>query len=258
MTPEEFRLLIPQYLAGQLTDAESALFAEELKNNSALRCEVEELRSLWDDLALLPETKPSPALRARFYQKLNALQRAPKPAPWWTLALPRQLAFGLLLFAVGLYVGRVSMDARVHQGEIAQMRSQVEGLQEMVALSLLDRQSATSRLEGVAWSSRVERPNSELLAALVLALNHDPNVNVRLSSIDALEKFTRDAAVSKALVDSIQRQDSPLVQVALIDSLVHLRNRGAADELKKLTADIEVNPAVRQRAQWGLEKLTYQ
>jgi len=258
MTPEEFRLLIPQYLAGQLTPSESALFAEELKNSAALRGEVEELRSLWEDLALLPESQPSPALRARFYQRLNALQRAPKRAPWWTLHWPRQLAVGLFLFAGGLYVGRVTMDARVHSGEMAQMRSQVQGLQEMVALSLLDRQSATSRLEGVVWSSRVERPNSELLTALVLALNHDPNVNVRLSSIDALEKFTRDAAVSKALVDSIQRQDSPLVQVALIDSLVHLRNRDAAGELKKLTADTEINPAVRQRAQWGLEKLTYQ
>jgi hypothetical protein len=258
MTLEECRLLIPQFLAGQLTPAESELFTAELTNNSALRCEVEELRSLWEDLALLPEAQPSPALRARFYQKLNALQRTPKRAPWWTLHWPRQLAVGLLLFAVGLYIGRVSMDARVHSDEMAQMRSQVQGLQEMVALSLLDRQSATSRLEGVAWSSRVERPNSELLTALVLALNHDPNVNVRLSSIDALEKFTRDAAVSKALVDSIQRQDSPLVQVALIDSLVHLRNRDAAGELKKLTADTEINPAVRQRAQWGLEKLTYQ
>ena len=258
MTLEDFRLLIPQYLANQLNPGENELFAEELKNNAVLRCEVEDLRPLWEDLALLPEEEPSTALRARFYQRLNALQRAPKRAPWWTLALPKQLAAAIVLFAVGLYVGRVTMDARVHADEMAQMRSQVQGLQEMVALSLLDRQSVTSRLEGVAWSSRVERPNSELLGALVLALNHDPNVNVRLSSIDALEKFTRDAAVSKALVDSIQRQDSPLVQVALIDSLVHLRDRSAAVELKKLTADSDVNPAVRQRAQWGLDKLTYQ
>jgi anti-sigma factor RsiW len=261
MTPEDCRLLIPEYLSGRLTPVEKEFFEREIENDPGLRREVYELRSLWEGLALLPEERPSAAMRAQFYKKLNALQRGARlveKRPWWTLAWPRQLAAAALLFAVGLYAGRESVDARVHKDEIAEMRSQVQGLQEMVALSLLDRQSANSRLEGVAWGSRVERPNNELLAALVLALNHDPNVNVRLSSIDALEKFAHEAAVSQALVDAIGRQDSPLVQVALIDSLVHIRNRGAAVELKKLTSDTETNPEVRQRAQWGLEKLTYQ
>lgn len=262
MTPEDYRLLIPEYLSGRLTAVETSFFESTIAADAALRVEVEELRSLWQGLALLAEEKPSPAMRAQFYQKLNALQRGnARPVEkhsWWNLAWPKQLAFGALVFAVGILAGRVSLDQRVHKDEIAQMRSQVQGLQEMVALSLLERQSATSRLEGVAWSNKVNRPNDQLLNALVATLNHDPNVNVRLSSLDALEKFTGDGVISKALVDSIQRQDSPLVQVALIDSLVRIRDHSAAGEFKKLTVDSEINPAVRQRAQWGLEKLTYQ
>lgn len=262
MTPEDYRLLIPEYLSGRLTAVESAFFENAMAADSGLRAEVEELRSLWQGLALLAEEKPSAAMRAQFYRKLNALPRghgrSVERHSWWNLAWPKQLAFGALLFAVGLFAGRATLDQRVHTDEIAQMRSQVRGLQEMVALSLLERQSPTSRLEGVAWSNKIDRPNEELLNALVAALNHDPNVNVRLSSLDALEKFTGDGAISKALVDSIQRQDSPLVQVALIDSLVRIRDHSAADEFKKLTVASEVNPAVRQRAQWGLEKLTYQ
>ena len=262
MTPEDYRLLIPEYLSGRLTAVETSFFENAIAADAGLRAEVAELRSLWQGLALLAEEKPSPAMRAQFYQKLNALQRGDAgPAEkhsWWKLAWPKQLAFGALVFAVGLFAGRASLDQRVHKDEMAQMRSQVQGLQEMVALSLLERQSPTSRLEGVAWSNKVDRPNDQLLNALVGALNYDSNVNVRLSSIDALEKFTSDGAISKALIDSIQRQDSPLVQVALIDSLVRIRDHSAAPEFKKLTADLEINPAVRQRAQWGLEKLTYQ
>lgn len=263
MTPEECRLSIPQYLSGDLTPAESAAFEEELAASAVLRLEVAELRELWNGLALVPEQQPSPALRAQFYQKLNQLERDPSsPAPkrfssWRFGPLP-QLAAGLLIFVLGLYLGRVEFDERAHVNEIAQMRSQVQSLREMVALSLLDRQSATSRLEGVSWGSQVDRPNEELLTALLLALNHDANVNVRLSSLDALEKFTKNAAVGQALIDSIQRQDSPLMQIALIDSLVHIRNRSAAQELKKITADRSLNPAVRQRAQWGLQKLNYE
>jgi len=262
MTPEDYRLLIPEYLSGRLTAVESSLFESAIAADAGLRGEVEELRSLWQGLSLLPEEKPSPAMRAQFYQKLNALQKgSPRPVEkqsWWSLAWPKQLTFGAALFALGLIAGRISLNQSVRTDEIAQMRSQVRGLQEMVALSLLERQSPTSRLEGVAWSNKIDRPNEQLLNALVSTLNQDPNVNVRLSSIDALEKFSGDEAISKALVDSIQRQDSPLVQVALIDSLVRMRDHSAAGAFKKLTVASEVNPAVRQRAQWGLEKLTYQ
>ncbi len=271
MTPEECRLVIPQYLSGDLTLAETAVFEEQLAASPALRLEVEELRALWDDLGELPQPEPSAALRARFYQRLNKLtydsqQPAAKTSRFssWKFGPLAQLAAGLLIFASGLYLGRVQFEEHSRNDEMAQMRTQVQGLREMVALSLLERQSATSRLQGVSWSSQVDRPNSELLSALLLALNHDANVNVRLSSLDALEKFTKldkstqNAALGQALVDSIQSQDSPLVQIALIDSLVHIRNRSAAPELKKLTTDTTANPAVRQRAQWGLQRLNYE
>jgi hypothetical protein len=262
MTPDEYRLSIPQYLAGQLPQAERHLFEEQLAASPELRVETEELRALWEGLALLPEEQPSPAMRARFYQKLNALDR-PYGLPavkrfGWNLGPLLQLALGLLIFAVGIYVGRLRFDDRKDAGEIAQMTAQVQNLREMVALSLLERQSATSRLEGVSWSSRVARPNEQLLSALLSALNRDSNVNVRLSSLDALERFAKNPEVSQALVDSIRRQDSPLVQIALIDSLVQIRNRAAATEFEKLTTDADVNPAVRQRARWGLQKLSYE
>jgi HEAT repeat protein len=138
---------------------------------------------------------------------------------------------------------------------VQQLHSQVQDLRRTVALSLLERQSATSRLEGISWSTRVDHPDPELISALLTALNHDSNINVRLSSLDALEKFTSDANVRRALIASIQGQDSPLVQIALIDALVHIGDNSAAGEFRRLTNESDVNAAVQQRARWGLEKL---
>jgi hypothetical protein len=132
----------------------------------------------------------------------------------------------------------------------------VQELRQTVALTLMDRQSATSRMEGVSWSMQMDQLDPELRNALVQALNHDPNTNVRLASLDALEKFTRDKDVRQALVSSIRQQDSPLVQIALIDSLVHIQDRAAAGEFRKLTEDQALNAAVQQRARWGLQKLS--
>ena len=260
MTFEEIRSLIPPYLSGQLTPPEKDLFEEQLSQSSELRTETEELRKLWNQLGLLSEEQPSMALRARFYQRLNAIQRhrdvpvRGKFSPW-RLSIWQQVAVALGVFLLGLFAGRVQFE---RHGEVAQLRTEVQSLHETVALSLLDRQSAASRLEGVAWSSRVQQPDHELLSALVTTLNRDPNTNVRLAALDALEKFSGDKATRKALVDSLSVQNSPLVQIALIDALVHLRDAEAAQPLRKLSGDAAVNVTVRQRAEWGLEKLNYQ
>jgi hypothetical protein len=81
---------------------------------------------------------------------------------------------------------------------------------------------------------------------------------VRLSSLNALERFSNEATVRKALIESVAAQDSPLMQIALIDELVQLRENNAGRELRNLSANQAVNVSVRQRAQWGLTKLGFE
>lgn len=265
MTFEEIRLMIPQYLSGRLAPAEKDAFEAQLNASAELRIEVEELRSLWEELGSLPKEEPSEELRARFYQKLNAVARERSRSSegwyaWWKPGLQglvRQTAVAVAVFALGLYVGHSNRSGPASTQEVKRLDSEVQNLRQTVALSLLERQSATSRLEGVSWSSRVEHPDRDLVSALLSTLNGDPNINVRLAALDALEKFSNDTTVRKALIGSISRQDSPLVQIALIDAVVHMRDNAAAGELRKLTSDAEVNAEVRQRAQWGLEKLSF-
>jgi HEAT repeats len=266
MTYEEIRLLIPQYLSGQLTPAEEDIFKTELNASPELGVEVEELRSLWDKLGSLPEAWPSEALRARFYQKLSAIGNEHGRVydggyVWWKSGLQglvRQAAIVVMVFGAGLFVGHKNPGAPAPAQDVKRLDAEVQSLRQTVALSLLERQSATSRLEGISWSSRVARPDGDLISALLNTLNHDPNINVRLSALDAVEKLSGDASVGKALIDSLPQQDSPLVQIALIDALVHMRDSAASGQLRKLSGDSEANAAVRQRAQWGLQKLTYQ
>jgi HEAT repeats len=269
MTSDEIRVLIPQYLAGQLTPSEKLLFEAQLDTNAELRQELEELRPLWDELGSLPQEEPSAALRARFYRKLNDVNTG-RSRPfksdfaWWKpglAGLVRQAAVALVLFGLGLYVGRAKWTIPhpvESTDEVKRLGTEVQSLRQTVALSLLERQSATSRLEGISWSNRVEHPDEDLVSALLTVLNHDSNINVRLSALDALGKFADEPRVRTALVSAIPHQDSPLLQIALIDALVHMRDNSAAKELRKLKADTDANPAVRQRAAWGLQKLSYQ
>jgi HEAT repeat protein len=248
MSEEDAAARMLRYLNGELPDADPGVKAE-----------AELLRALWEELGQLPQPDPSGAMRARFYQKLNAhVTRNAAPASVWRRWLMPQLAAACIVFLVGMGVGRMDKPA-TPPPEISQLRTQVEDLRQTVALSLMDKQSsASSRLQGIAWSSQVDRPDQELLTALLTTLNHDQNVNVRLAALDALEKFTSDSSVRKALEQSIPRQQSPLMQIALIDSLVHAHDGEAANEFKQLSGNADVNAEVRQRARWGLEKLNFE
>ena len=109
---------------------------------------------------------------------------------------------------------------------------------------------------GVTYSEQISQPDRQVLDALLQAVNHDSNVNVRLSAVDALQKFAADPELTRAMVDSIPVQDTPLVQIALIDMLVQLNARGRdARTWRGLSKNLQLDEMVRQRAAWALHKM---
>jgi HEAT repeat protein len=86
-------------------------------------------------------------------------------------------------------------------------------------------------------------------------LRRDPNVNVRLAAVDALKRFSNDQTVRANLATSLSANDSPLVQIALIEALVDLRDRSAAPAIRKLGASENVDQLVRERARLALERI---
>jgi hypothetical protein len=139
--------------------------------------------------------------------------------------------------------------------EIVAMRAELRDLREMITLSLMQQQSASNRLKGVSWSGQIDRPSNEVVAALLDTLMHDPNVNVRLATIDALERFASQDIVRRGTIQAVDRQVSPLVQIALIDFMVKVNERESIGTLRRLSEDPKVNAAVRARAAWGLQQL---
>jgi hypothetical protein len=131
----------------------------------------------------------------------------------------------------------------------------VASMRQLVTLSLLQQQSPSARMRGITYSYQVERPDAQVENALLFAVNHDSNVGVRLSAVDALQKYARVPEISRGMIEAISTQENPLVQIALIDTLVQMNDGAVAPVLQKLESDSKVNEAVRQRAAWGLRKL---
>ena len=242
-----------------LGETEGEEFAAHIASCEECRNEVSRICGLWQSLDLLPMEEPSGKLRDRFYEMLGAYRQGlaaaeARPAKrWWTMPA-WQVAAAAALLAVGMGFG-YGVRGDKSRPELAQLREEVTSMRQMVALSLLQQQSASERLRGVSWAYQAEPSDREVLGALVTAVNHDANVNVRLAAVDALRRFAASPETRRAVVDALPTQTTPLVQVALIDLLVDFKDRNAADALTKLAANREVNDGVRQQARWALEKL---
>ncbi len=268
MNCERVREQIPELLAGRLEAAVRQRLIDHLDTCAGCRAEVAQLGVVFRGLEAMEEAEPGPAMKGRFLEALRAYQEGYHdaerrlsyliPKRRWYRQPAWQAAAAAVLLAAGVLGGRY-LGPRGQQAaggsEIAQLRGQVESLRQMVALSLLDQQSASSRLRGVTYSYQIAQPDREVEQALLHAANRDSNVNVRLAAVDALSKFAGDAAIRRALADSLSVQDSPLVQVALIDVMALANAHEAEPALHKLSSDPIANDAVRQRAAAALAKL---
>jgi hypothetical protein len=248
MTCEEARIQM-------LGEAEGKDFAAHLSSCEACRNEVARIGTLWQSLDLLPVEEPSGKVRERFYEMLSAYRQGLASADSRKAYRWGQLAAAAAMLAVGLGVGYVARGSGQPPAEVSQLREEVASMRQLVALSLMQQQSASERLRGVSWAYQAEPSDREVLGALVTAVNQDTNVNVRLAAVDALRRFAASPETRRAVVEALPSQTTPLVQVALIDLLVDFKERSAAGVLKTMAANREVNDGVRQQAEWALEKL---
>src|SRR5262249_37675651 len=157
----------------------------------------------------------------------------------------------LLGFLGGHYIDRDPNDANTRK-QLAELQGELHKTSQLVAISLLQQQSPSERLRGVDWSTRVT-PDPQILDALQHTLRYDSSADVRLAALDALGRYGHQPKVSRALVDALDTQESPLVQLALIDVLVDLHESNAIEPLKRLQNEPKVNPAVREHADWGIK-----
>jgi hypothetical protein len=139
--------------------------------------------------------------------------------------------------------------------EIAELRGELAGMRQMVAVSMMQQPAASDRLKGVNWTYQTEQPGDELLSVLLDTLMHDPNVNVRLATVDALRQFGQKPAVRRGVIEAMKKQESPIVQVALIDLAVALQEKESISTLKEFAQNQKVDAIVRDRAQKGLSEL---
>jgi anti-sigma factor RsiW len=275
MNCQQIEELLSDYLQNALTPAQAAEVEQHCEHCANCAQDI----VMWKKLALLPEDKPSAESRQRFDAMLHAYSAtaasaratatntAPQAAatitkPSWNFIEWLRSPFGAVawsaaLLLIGLFAGThiSNRTTTAPNDEIASLHAEVTSMRQLVALSMLQQQSASERLQGVSWSTREDHLDPQVQSALMRTLRYDGSVDVRLAALDALSRHAAQPLVRKGVLDALQEQQSPLVQVAMIDQLTEWRDPGAAQRLRTLEQTPNLNPAVKQRAEWAIAKL---
>jgi hypothetical protein len=278
MQCEEVRNQFTDYLSESLAEPVRSEIQQHLIACDSCRAEAQDLKDIWTKLDAIPAEKPDTAgMRARFDVMLEAYRQGMDHAPastwwgginawiagFWPKQPALQLAMTAALVLIAVVAGRqdpsvvqpTAAPTQTANAEVVKLREEVHGMSQMVALALMQQQSASERLKGVSWSNQIEQPDTEILNALLDTLMHDDNVNVRLGAVEALKKFGERQIVRKGVLQALAKQDAPLVQVALIDYVVERQEKESVDTLRKISQNAEVNENVRKHAEWGIENL---
>ncbi|HTU33851.1 MAG TPA: zf-HC2 domain-containing protein [Candidatus Acidoferrum sp.] len=267
MKCDQIAELLPDFLRGSLEREPAETVERHLNECAECRDEV----AVWEKLALLPAVAPSPDARVRFESMLRAYRAGrtePQASRYAELQLGRrragvqwfrspllQMAAGIALVAIGFAIGNGLSRTRSQSDEMTAMRAQLTSMRQLVVLSMLQEQSASERLQAVSYSQHEERLDPQVLGALLHTLRYDSSVDVRLAALDALSQHSGQPQVRTGVTDALQAQQSPLVQVALIDQLLEWRDPDAVQRLRNFQQSPNLNPTVRQRAEWALSKL---
>ncbi|MBD2721531.1 HEAT repeat domain-containing protein [Hymenobacter armeniacus] len=260
------------YLSCQLTEPEQAALTAHLAECAECREELQATQRLWQSLGQVPVPEPGPSVRPEFYAMLASFKEEVKATPdyslkglwqWWLhLDVPRPIlraVYSLCLVGVGLIGGywlNRQPPATDDQQQIAALANEVTHMKQVMLLSLIQNPSATERLRAVGYTKQLDEPTAKVVNALLSTLNTDPNVNVRLATLEALAPLAEDPQVREGLVHALARQDSPLVQTALADVMVKLQERRSVQQMRELLKQPNLDESVKSKIQESIQTLT--
>lgn len=256
MTEVEVKQLMQLYQTGQLNHEEWQRLERAIEQGWVDIDHITVLSKLNDGIQHIGEENAPPATKLKITamiekeQSLMNKERIVISKEWFI----RTVLAAAALFT-GLIIGVVLRPAGTPIQDVASLRNEMVSLKETVLLTLLEKETVTDRLRAVSYSYELDQSSRTVIQALLATLNEDNNINVRLAAVEALQRYGTESWVRIQLVKSITIQESPLVQVALAECMVALKEKSSIQELEKLVNDKETPEAVKNKLKGCIQQI---
>lgn len=260
MDKNKLESLLIDYIDGKLNTIDRQHVEQELTTNPDAYALYEQLREVLEVMDRSESLVPSDKMKTTFAQRLEEEIDSSRGTirgktvslnPWWY-----RVAAAVAFVAVGGWVGYFISQQRQQSAEVAALKKQMEETQQFIVSKLDDVHSPGNRILGVHAAYEIKDPGHDIVDALIKVMNDDPNSNVRLAAVEALARFHNEPKVRNELIKGLSTQTDPVVQMALIQLMVQMKEKAAVKPLQKLTEDESVLPAVKDEAYAGVVRLS--
>lgn len=258
MDMEMWESRIIDYLDGKGSAEERMKLEQELSQDAEANKLFEQLQEVMLAMDKVSVLEPSSQLKMEFDKALQqeiAVQKKTTKTVFFSPIVYR-VAAGFLLVMAGLVIGYEINKNQERERELVELKQQVEENRQLMLAMLDNQQSASQRMVGVSVAYELETADDQIVQVLVKTLNEDTNSNVRLAALEALGKFSNEEVVRQSLIKSLTTQKDPVVQIALIQLLVKMKEKGVLNQLEKITKDASTMKAVKDEAHKGILKLS--
>ena len=226
--------LLTKYKAGTLTVEEEQLLEQHIEDGWIGLEDLEDLQALHEQIGRLvqQDSSPSRQLSSRFHDNVNQWHMPShtriKHLRWY------QVAAAVVILLVGIGLGSIIQSGSENHEQLQTLSSELSDMRELLTLSLLEQSSPSERMKAVFLTQEMPKVSESVGSALLHTLSNDPNVNVRLVTLEVLYTYADDPLIREGLIKAIPHQDSPLVQLAIADAMVALQERASVQALEGL------------------------
>ncbi|MBX2815091.1 MAG: HEAT repeat domain-containing protein [Saprospiraceae bacterium] len=238
--------MLIKYLLGETTTMENAMITNLLEEDLTLQKEYQELAKIWSELESLPDELPSQKMEHRFTHWLDSMSEVPasrKSSRVMWLRSGRWAAAAAVVLLAGFFVFHQSKSTPVSES-----RSTVTGIE------WVSSPSTTERIQGI-YHATMKEHDPAIVQILLKLLREDESDNVRLTAVEALQTFPLTDDIKIGLIQALEKEEKPVVQIALISALVGLSDHDAKPQLEALIGNEDVEKTVKDEAQLGLLRL---
>ncbi len=238
-----------------------------LEQNSQLQEELLFIENFWTD-DVKPLVLPSDKLDVNFYQMLSRAQSTQqqttqqandshyssqerplslldKVKSWFMPTPIAQFATLTLVFVIGFNLNQAPNNEKSSAAYIG-LQQDISSLTTVLAMSMLQKDSASERLSGVAYSRQTDLSNPLLVEQLIELLVRDKSTSVRLAIINSLSQLKYFGSSEQQLFTLATQEENLLVQIELCRLLL---NYGSVDIKTLLTEQANqqrLKPEVRE------------
>lgn len=261
MNCEEVGIKLVDYLDGNLPQDEKERIDKHVETCERCMDEVSDFQTIIRRMDDSKTELPDESLKLNFYhmlhteiekQKRNKMNKVRSIIPY------SRVAAGLALLVAGTFLGMILnpvLKKDTQNEELSQLKSEVQMMKEVVMMNMLNEDSPSERIKAVNYAEEISSPNDKIIEALVRTLNNDKNVNVRMAAAYSLSKLSNRQIVMDSLVQSLEKQTDPVIQVVLMDILVQRHETRAVKPIQKIISNDNTIKEVKEIAKKNVQVL---